>query len=108
VALLLTLAFLIGAFIAFDVVVRAGYAGYTDEWEASGSPHGFFWVPDESRGFLGLPALSASSSRNSCMFEWLVSNPSWVSNDRFANAAVWLYRLLFFGWLACVVRLFFL
>jgi hypothetical protein len=103
---LLAFAFLLGAFAAFDVIVRTGYADNPADWEASGSPHGFFWVPKESRGFLGFPSLSAGAARTSCSFEWLLVSPSWVAGNRSLQIAVWLYRTLIAGWLLCFIGLF--
>jgi len=96
---LLALAFLLGAFAAFDVVVRAGYADNFADWEASGSPHGFFWVPQESRGFLGFPSLSAGAARTICALEWLLVSPSWVAGNRSLRIVVWLYRIFVLCWL---------
>ena len=40
---------MIAAFVVFDRLMRLEYSCHRKMWEADGKPHGFFWVPAESK-----------------------------------------------------------
>src|SRR5882724_4581867 len=63
----------LATFALFDVLVRFEYANYRSEWERDGSPHGFFWVPEEAKArfFRMFPSFRSSSARTSCSQKWL-------------------------------------
>jgi hypothetical protein len=94
---------LIGALVVFDRLVWSEYVSHRAHWEADDNPHGFFWVPPESRlanGWLRLDSLVASR-RNS--FVWLFSTPGWARHDRRARRLLFLMRILMLTWTAGLV-----
>lgn len=104
--IVLGLASAVGACVMFDLVVRIEYAGYRFRWLADGSPHGFFWMPDEAKGTLHLfPALRSTLAFSLCSGRWLLSTPDWALDNSAARNALLGYRLclcflvLALGWL---------
>jgi hypothetical protein len=99
IVLILHLAVLIGAFIVFDQIVRLEYSQYKKVWEADGRPHGFFWVPSESK-FAGgwLVSLRSSRAFRRASVAWLFSTPNWMRRDIRALKRVYLLRALVFTW----------
>jgi len=90
---------LIAGFIVFDKLVWLEYLSYRSNWEADGKPHGFFWVPPESRfagGWLVRFGSSAAQRRKS--FAWLFSTPEWMREDERALRLVFWLRILVLSW----------
>ncbi len=95
---------LIGAFVIFDRLVWREYVSHRAHWEADGKPHGFFWVPPESRlanGWLVRFDSLVASRRNS--FVWLFSTPGWARGDRRALRLLFWLRILVLTWTAGLV-----
>ena len=42
---------LLTAFLVFDQLVRLEHSAYRKHWEADGKPHGYFWIPTESKSY---------------------------------------------------------
>jgi|SRR6266550_739634 len=90
---------LIAAFIIFDRLVRLEYSAYRSNWEADGKPHGFFWVPAESKSAGGWLVGSRSSfAFHRCTFGWLFSTPAWMRDNASARRLVFWLRLLVLTW----------
>jgi hypothetical protein len=90
---------LIAAFIVFDKLIWLEYFSYRADWEKDGKPHGFFWVPRESRfagGWLVRFGSSSAHWRNS--FAWLFSTPEWMRGDDRALRLVRWLRILVLSW----------
>lgn len=97
---------LIAAFLRFDQLVRLEYESYRRIWEADGKPHGFFWVPAESRSLGGwrVKASSGLASKR-CALVWLFSTPEWIQrDDRAGHLLLWL-RILVLVWNAGIISI---
>lgn len=97
--LLILFPVLIAGFITFDKLVRLEYSSHRTDWEEDGKPHGFFWVPTESKsaaGWLVNVGSSAASWRTS--FAWLFFTPEWVRGDEKALRLIFWLRILVFTW----------
>ena len=103
---------LIGALVVFDRLVWREYVSHRAQWEADGKPHGFFWVPPESRlanGWFVRFDSWVATPRSS--FVWLFSTPQWAQEDRRARRLLFWLRILLLGWTAgllgaAMIRLF--
>ena len=96
----------VAAFVMFDFIVRTEYSHYRAQWLVDGSPHGFFWMPDEAKGALhAFPAIRSTWAFSVCSGRWLFSTPDWVRENSAARNALLAYRLccsalvLVIGWL---------
>lgn len=90
---------LIATFVVFDKLVRLEYSSYRKSWEADGKPHGFFWMPDESKttgGWSG--GFGSSLARTRCAFGWLLSTPEWMRGDERGWRLVLWWRILTLTW----------
>ncbi len=90
---------LIAAFIVFDKLVWLEYFSYRSNWEKDGKPHGFFWVPPESRcagGWLVRFGSSAAQRRKS--IGWVFVTPEWMRGDPQALRLVFWLRVLVLTW----------
>src|ERR1700738_1819217 len=95
---LLLIPVLFGAFVLFDRLVRLEYSSYRGNWEADGRPHGFFWVPAESRSIGGWVGLGSSVAFHRCIFGWLFSSPDWMRNNDTARGLIFWLRVLVLTW----------
>jgi len=90
---------LIAAFVVFDQLVRLEYSSYRMNWEADGKPHGFFWVPAESKSAGGwMVSFGSSFAFQRCTFGWLFSTPEWMRRDEKARRLVFWFRVLVLMW----------
>jgi hypothetical protein len=89
---LLILPVLLVAFVLFDRLIRAEYAGHRAHWEQDGRPQGFFWLPPESRNFGGWLA------RQRAAFAWLFRTPDWVRENPESLRRLARLRLLVVVW----------
>lgn len=83
----------LASFVVFDVVVRAEYTRHRAEWERDGRPHGFFWVPQEVRGWLSAPTARSSLARARCSLWWAINPPRWAQHDNKVRRVLYGYRL---------------
>ena len=99
IILILHVAVAFGIFIVFDQLVRLEYSQHRKQWNADGRPHGFFWIPSESK-FPGgwLVSFRSSKGFHRIVFPWLFSTPSWMRHDIRALKRVYLLRALVFTW----------
>ena len=89
----------IAAFLLFDQLVRLEYKAHRGSWEADGQPHGFFWVPPESKLLGGwMMKLSSGIASKRCSLVWLFSTPEWVRRDERAGYFLFWYRLVALAW----------
>jgi len=63
-------------------LLRRWYAKDYDGWLRAGRPHGPFWVPKESRTFLGTPRIGSSIAQWRMGFLWILKDPTWVRGQR--------------------------
>jgi hypothetical protein len=99
IILILQVAVLIGFFIVFDQLVRLEYSQHRKEWDADGKPHGFFWIPSESKSAGGwLVSFRSSKGFHRVVLAWLFSTPIWMRRDIRALKRVYLLRALAFIW----------
>jgi len=97
--LMLLFPVLIGAFVAFDKLVRLEYSSYRRAWEADGKPHGFFWVPTESKSMAGfMVSFGSSMAFQRRAFSWLFVTPEWMKTDKRALRLVFWLRVLVLAW----------
>lgn len=90
---------LIAAFMVFDQLVSLEYSSYRKNWEADGKPHGFFWVPTESKSAGGwLVSFGSSFAFHRCTFGWLFSTPEWMREDEKALRLIFWLRVLVLTW----------
>jgi hypothetical protein len=106
---ILLFVFALAMFAMFDVLVRFEYANYRSDWERDGSPHGFFWVPEEAKArfFRMFPSFRSSNARTSCLQRWLFRTPVWVHAHSAASKAIVAYRILAGCWFLTFAGLFF-
>ena len=87
------------AFWTFDQLVRLEYHSYRTSWEADGKPHGFFFVPSESKAMGGLMvSLKSSFAFQYCVFSWLFSTPKWAKGDAKARGLLLWMRITVLIW----------
>ena len=87
------------AFVSFDQLVRLEYKFHRVSWEADGKPHGFFWVPSQSKGSGAmLTKFGSTVARNRCVFSWLFSTPKWAGEEKRARNILVRYRLSVLAW----------
>jgi hypothetical protein len=100
IAILFVLFFvLLAAFLVFDQLVRLEYNVYRSKWEADGKPHGFFWVPPESKALSGWIVKGSSTfARNHRALSWLFSTPEWIQQNANAKRLLYLLRLFVITW----------
>jgi hypothetical protein len=97
--LFLLIPVLIAAFALFDRLVRLEYSSYRKHWEADGRPHGFFWVPAESKSAGGwLVGFGSSAAFHRCTFSWLFSTPDWMRTNNAARRLIFWLRVLVVTW----------
>ena len=63
---------LITSFRMFDRLLRFQFTEHRTEWERSGGPIGFFWVPPEASVAPG------SRVRSALFSEWARISPGWI------------------------------
>ena len=89
-------------FIVMDRLVRLEYTHHRRAWEKSGSPHGYFWVPPESKMFGGLwVSYRSSRALRKITRAWLFKTPEWIRQQDGAHLLLWLHRCLFLSCLGC-------
>lgn len=95
---------LIAAFIVFDKLIWLEYFEHKRNWEEDGKPHGFFWVPPESR-FAGglLVRFGSSAAQQRKAVGWLFSTPRWMRPDPRARRLVLWFRVLALSWIVGLV-----
>lgn len=101
IALLLTVlvAVLVAALLTFDQIVRLEYSAHRSRWEKDGKPHGFSWVPPESRMLRGWMVRPGSFlALNRLAFVWLFKAPEWIQGDQRAIGLVRRLRILVLIW----------
>jgi hypothetical protein len=108
--LVLFFVFGLAIFAMFDVLVRFEYANYRSDWERDGSPHGFFWVPEEAKGrlFPMFPSFRSRRAHTACARRWLFRTPPWIGADSSARKALVAYRILAACGLLTLAGMFFL
>ena len=100
---------LIADCIVLDRLVRLEYSNWKKEWDKDGRPHGYFWVPPESKIFGGL-LVSVRSSRalRNITLEWFFQTPGWMARQETARRLLWLHRLLVVALWLPIISLFWL
>ena len=96
---------LAGLLASFDLVVRKQHDDYLDSWRSDGEPHGFFWIPRESRNRLGLPRLSSTGARNKCAWRWLFMTADWARADVGIHRMLIAYRVFMLLWILAIASL---
>lgn len=93
---------LLAALLAFDALVKREYTTHPQDWEMDGRPHGFLWIPPESktRNSSGVSTIRSSSTaaRNRCLMVWIFSAPFWTHQDVQSLRITWLMRGLALAW----------
>jgi hypothetical protein len=96
--ILLPFPVLIAAFVTFDKLVRLEYSSYKQEWEGDGKPHGFFWIPTESKSMGFMVSFGSSIAFQRRAFSWLFVTPAWMKeSDRALRLVFWL-RVFVLAW----------
>lgn len=87
---------MLAAFSFFDKVLKIQYAEFKAEWEKSGAPHGFLWVPKESQSRIKIkPKTTSTRARTKHFFSWLFATPDWIRQHPAAKASLFKVRTLF-------------
>ena len=81
---------------SFDRVLQIAVSEARAEWEANGSPSGYFWKPEGSRPL-------SLRMRGFIWSHWFLHRPSWTTSSRQAEHVYTLFRLV-----SCFVFLSFL
>ena len=82
-------------FIVLDRLIRLEYRNWRKEWQKDGRPHGYFFVPAESKSFGGLlVSLRSSRALRTVWIEWLFKTPEWMVKQDGARRLIWLHRCL--------------
>ncbi len=68
-------------FVLFDRLLRIYFQQHRAEWEKSGSPVGFFWVPQ------GVKIGRAGMARSSVYSNWWSRLPDWIGSNQEALQA---------------------
>ena len=99
-------------FIVVDRLIRLEYRNWRQDWQEDGRPHGYFFVPPETRIFGGaLVSLRSSRALGTVWIEWLFRTPAWMRQEQGARWLIFLHRCLVFTlWLPflCLIGLAFL
>lgn len=104
ITLLLLFLVLFSAFFVFDQIIRLEYKMYRRNWDEDGRPHGFFWIPKESKGLGGWVVKGGSTlARNRLALRYLFSTPEWVRQDKNAKRLLLWLRILVFTWNAGIL-----
>ncbi len=78
----------LASFVCYDLILQREYHTARQQWEADGSPPGFFWAPEGASLYLGTP------ERNRQLRRWTFWTPEWASGDERASSLFRLQRAL--------------
>ena len=96
-AFILFFALLIIDFFVLDCLLRWEYRDASEAWDADGRPHGYFWIPPESKVLGGLlVSLRSGRALRRITFEWFFKTPEWMLKQDGARLLLWLHRMLVF------------
>src|SRR6267142_272949 len=74
------------AFIVLDRLVRLEYSNWRIEWQKDGRPHGYFFIPPETKSFGGLlVSLRSSRALRTLTLEWTFKTPEWMAQQEGAR-----------------------
>jgi hypothetical protein len=102
---------LIADYVVLDRLIRLEYGNWRKEWINDGRPHGFFFVPPESKTFSGVfVSLRSTRALRTIFYEWLFVTPDWMRRQPTARRLLWAHRsliaILFAPFIALVVLAF--
>ena len=87
----------IGDYIVLDRLIHLEYSNWRKEWLKDGRPHGFFFVPPESKTFSGVfVSLRSSRALRTVFYEWLFTTPDWMLRQSTARWLLLAHRCLIF------------
>jgi len=93
----------IGAFVAFDLLVRLEYTFHRDDWEADGKPYGLLWLPPgEKRGFSYAFGDFTLTYRQ---YKLLFSTRDWIRTDEKALRLLFWFRIFSLMWIVGILFL---
>ena len=87
VSLPIFVALLLVSYWQFDRVLQIAISEARAEWEANGSPSGYFWKPEGSRPL-------SLRMRGFIWSHWFLHRPSWTTSSRQAAHVYTLFRLV--------------
>jgi len=88
--------------VVMTVIVRRQYSDHRSLWESDGKPHGMFWIPKESILWGWFVTYSGGHAFRRLTWNWIISTPAWMANDRNTRRLLWLHRILFPAFWICI------
>ena len=94
IAFLLFMSCCISLFILFDEILKFQHKNYYSDWLADGKPHGFFFKPEETKTFFGMPGFGSWFAMQRRCFALTWKTPNWADKEpRIIKLISW-YRIL--------------